>query len=100
MPFRIRPTPTVNVNAGRKITAQSHAAIIEAAHNVDDWDDLPELAREMGAPDHEVGAGSPKEGGGTHEGKADHIQTPIYPDAIPWEPERAVDHKPFKLKEP
>jgi len=99
MSFRLRTTPAGGTNAGTKVTAASRAAVIEAAHDPDDWDDLPELAKEMGAPDYEVGFGEPKEGGGPHEGLVDHLQTPLYPDAIPWPPEHAVDHKPYKLKE-
>ena len=98
MSFRIRATPTGNVNAGVRVMQPPVARVFEHVRRADDDDDLTEAGREMSAPDYEVGSIKPTESGHTTETHADHVEYPVYKDAIPWGPERAVARVPFKMK--
>jgi len=98
MSFRIRPTPQGSVNAGMKVLAAPKAEVFEHVHRTDDYDDLFEAAKELGAPDHEVGSTTPTEGNASaSHSHSDHVEVPIYPDAIPWP--KVTAKTPYKLKE-
>jgi hypothetical protein len=97
MPFRIVATPKGAPATGSRKIAPSKAAVFEHVHRTDDDDDLPEVAREMGAPDREIGKGAPKEGNpSSHEKHDDHLESPLYPESKPWP--KVATRLPFKVR--
>jgi len=94
MALKIRKTPIGVTSKENRVRSPSKALIFEHVRRTDDDDDLQEVARELGAPDHTVGNGSPKEVGKSEA--HDHIESPIYPDALPWE--KVKVKAPYKLR--
>ena len=77
-----------------RVQPASKARVFEHVNRTDDDDDIVEAGIEEGSPDREVGSLTPS--GRRGEGHADHVESPVYPDALPWPP--VVAKKPYKLK--
>jgi hypothetical protein len=97
MPFRLKPTPAGASSVGYQRTSPSKAEVFEHVHRTDDTDYLQEVARELGAPDHTIGKGVPKEGNESREKHADHKESPLYPEETPWP--KITTKAPFRLRE-